>query len=80
MNKLEAPKSEANDSKNPGTRASRKVTFGAHSRFAVFAVHTRGDAVQWFVADGEAKDDVADGPAIVRQEDSFAAAISGLAD
>lgn len=68
---------EKNDPLKKGQFASKKVLFGEHHRYCVFAVHTRFDAVQWFVNDAEtlAKDG---GPETIRQEDSLEAALEGL--
>ncbi len=41
-----------------GQFASEKVLFGEFSRFALVAVHTRFEAVQWFVFDAEKVDDL----------------------
>lgn len=64
-----------NDPAKAGQLASRKVSFGDLSRFAVAAVHTRFDAVSWFVWDAEQTDDVTGGPAIVWQAATFAEAV-----
>lgn len=46
-----------NDPSRAGQRASRRALFfGPHKRFAVYAVHTRFEAVQWFVSDAETPD------------------------
>lgn len=73
-----APKSAANNSRQAGSLASRKVTFGDHSRYAVAAVHTRFDAVEWFVWDAERIDPLFDAPEVIRQAPTFAAAVEGL--
>jgi hypothetical protein len=68
---------DANQPTWAGRRASLKTLFGHNSRFALFAVHTRFDAVQWFVTDAEKPD--ADGtPSVVRQEVSPRLAVKGL--
>jgi hypothetical protein len=33
-----------------GSLASRKVLFGEYNRYALYAIHIRFDAVEWFVA------------------------------
>lgn len=63
-----------------GQLASRRVSFGTFSRFAVAAVHTRFDAVSFFVWDAERADELTGLPAVVRQADSLEAAIAGLED
>jgi hypothetical protein len=68
-----------NDSRIPGKPASHKVTFGPFNRYAVYAVHTRFDAVCWMVEDAETPDEPCGLPAsIIRQEDTLAEAIEGL--
>jgi hypothetical protein len=71
------PRVPANDPARKGELAARKQTFGDYRRYAVAPVHTRFDAVEWFVWDAEL---AADGePAVViRQEPTLEAAISGL--
>lgn len=74
---MNAPRTAPNDPAQAGRLASRKVTFGDLSRFAVAAVHTRFEAVQWFVWDADCPDE--DGaPTVIRQADSFAKAGAGL--
>lgn len=44
----------ANIQNNPnlkGSLAAKKIIFGDYSRYAVAPVHTRFDAVEWFVWD-----------------------------
>ncbi len=72
----------------PGTLASRKVTFGPLSRYAVFAVHTRDldadlaerrvDGVEWLVTDADVPNAWSEGPAVIRQAETFAEAVAGL--
>lgn len=68
----------SNNPNKKGELASRKVTFGPWSRYAVFAVHTRFDRVQFFVADAERPDPVTNGPEIIRQADTLEEALTGL--
>ena len=68
--------STANEPARKGQLASRKVTFGEHRRYAVAAIHTRFDAVEWFVWDAEVMD--GDVPAVIRQEPTLAEALRGL--
>jgi hypothetical protein len=68
------------DKNNPNLAsklASDKVLFGECSRYALFAVHTRFDAVQWVVADAESPDHTGL-PRIVRQADTPEQAVAGL--
>ncbi len=53
-------------------------TFGAFGRYRVFAVHTRFDAVQWFVKDAECIDELTELPAVIRKADTKAEAMKGL--
>lgn len=66
---------EANDPAKRGALAGRKIT-GEGSRFAVAPVHTRFDAVQWFVWDADV--DEGDGPVVVRQAATYTEAVRGL--
>lgn len=61
-----------------GRLAGRKRFFGDYSRYAVFPVHTRFEAVEWFVADAEVTDEVTGLPAVIRQAASKAEAVAGL--
>ena len=58
-----------NDPDRAGARASRLRKFGHHGRFAVYAVHTRGDAVQWFVQDAETPDPLTGLASVIGQYD-----------
>ena len=49
--------SVVNDPARKGQRAGRNIFYGEHHRFAVYPVHTRLDAIQWFVADAETPDE-----------------------
>ena len=61
-----------------GTLAAHKQFFGDHGRFAVAPIHTRFDAVEWFVWDAEKTDN--EGLAeVVRQAETIEAAMDGLA-
>jgi hypothetical protein len=66
-----------NDPARKGELAARKQLFGGNSRYAVAPVHTRFDAVQWFVWDAETLDDTGL-PAVIRQADSLDEALTGL--
>lgn len=68
-----------NNPRKAGQRATRQQLFGDYSRYAVYAVHTRFEAVEWFVADAETTDEATGLPAIIRQEPTMVQAVEGLA-
>ena len=71
------PDSRPNDPRRPGQRASVSLTFGEFGRYMLYAVHTRFDAVSWFVQDAETPD--AEGYAtVIRQEPTPELAVAGL--
>ena len=62
-----------------GQLAARKVLFGDCSRYAVAPVHTRFDAVEWFVWDAEHPRRNGDGRAhVIRQAATLEEALYGL--
>lgn len=65
-----------NDPAKAGQLVAKKATFGDLSRFAVAPVHTRFDAVEWFVWDADQTDPVTDGPVVIRQKATFAEAVA----
>lgn len=68
-----------NDPTKAGQLAARKRLFGDCSRFAVAPVHTRFDAVTWFVWDAEHPWVDGDGkPGVIRQADTLESAVHGL--
>jgi len=67
-----------NNPKLAGQLAAKKELFGGHSRFAIAPIHTRFDAVEWFVWDAEKIDPVTGGPDVIRQEQTKAEALAGL--
>jgi len=67
-----------NNPKFAGQVACTQELFGECRRYAVYAIHTRFDRVEWVVRDAELVDPVTGGSAIIRQEDTKSAAISGL--
>ncbi len=71
-----ANKAQANDPSRKGQIASPKIAFGDYKRYAIYAVHTRFDAVSWFVADCDVDD--CGMPGIIRQEPTIAEALRGL--
>ena len=69
---------ELNNNPNlAGCHASNAETFGEFGRYQVYAVHTRFDAVSWFVADAEITDALGYAE-IIRQEPSYELAVAGL--
>jgi len=55
-----------------GTHATDKVIFGACSRYAVYAIHTRFDNISWIVEDSEVYDyDNSNKPTIIARADSL---------
>lgn len=76
MKNLKQPKVQKNDPARAGQLASRKLIFGDLSRYAVAAVHTRFDAVQWFVWDAASPLPGDLGLAVVRQAATFDEAVA----
>lgn len=71
-----------NPKNNPvlkGSLATKKQLFGDYSRYAVAAVHTRFDAVEWFVWDAEHPLSDMNHAEVIRQAPTMAEAIKGLA-
>ena len=71
------PNLPANNPALRGQPAARKVLFGGNSRYAVAPVHTRFDALQFFVWDAET-DDGTGCPQVIRQGDTLAEVLNGL--
>lgn len=68
-----------NDPTKRGQLAARKRLFGDLSRYAVAPVHTRFDAVQWFVWDADnAWMDETGKPGVIRQAATLEEALKGL--
>ena len=61
-----------------GSLAAPKQFFGDHSRFAVAPVHTRFDAVEWFVWDAEHPLSTLQRAEVIRQAATLDEAIAGL--
>lgn len=72
------PSKIQNDPARRGELAARKVLFGDGKRYAVAPLHTRFDAVTWFVWDAEGPEAEYGAPQIIRQEDTLEAAVRGL--
>jgi hypothetical protein len=78
----------ANDPAKKGKLAERKCLFGLDCRYAVAPVHSRFDALGWFVWDSQTQDEETYGPAdpkmgvthpaVIRISKTFEEAISGL--
>jgi len=62
-----------------GSLAAPKQYFGEASRYAVAPVHTRFDAIEWFVWDAEHPNSNLDHAEIIRQAETLEEAVSGLA-
>ncbi len=69
--------STINNPERAGHVASGYLTFGRHSRYAVMSVHTRFDAIEWFVKDSEKIDEYGMS-SIIRQCPTLTEAIAGL--
>lgn len=68
-----------NDPSRAGELAARKILFGEFRRYAVAPIHTRFDAVSWFVWDAHVPDEECGGiPSVIRQADTKEEAMSGL--
>jgi hypothetical protein len=71
-------KTYTNDVTRKGQLAARKQLFGDCSRYAVAPVHTRFDAVQWFVWDAEITCADTGLPEVIRQAETLAEALQGI--
>lgn len=69
---------QPNNPSRKGQRASAIVDFGMGDRYSVAAMHTRFDAVEWFVWDFWQQDPQTGRHPIIRQEPTLEAAIAGL--
>ena len=69
---------QANDPTRAGQSASEATIFGQFNRYRVEAIHTRFDAVDWFVFDAEWPDEVTGEPSVIRQASTRADAVLGL--
>ena len=61
-----------------GQLAAKKELFGGHSRYAIAPIHTRFDAVQWFVWDAEQIDVQTGFASVIRQTQTKQEALVGL--
>lgn len=78
-------KIQCNDFAKAGKLASKKVTFGPFSRFAVAALHTRDltdlgvpNKAHFFVWDADEEDLECGGPATIRIAPTLTEAVAGL--
>lgn len=71
-------KVEKNNPKRAGELASKKVRFGQFGRYAVAAIHTRFDSVEWFVWDAEHPRSSLQRAEVIRQASTYDEAIAGL--
>jgi hypothetical protein len=67
-----------NNPARKGELADRKHLFGDCSRYAVAPVHTRFDAVQWFVWDAEITCRETGLPEVIRQAETLTQALQGI--
>ncbi len=74
---LSFSKVPTNNPDRKGQLAARKQFFGQFSRFAVAPVHTRFDAIEWFVWDASLAKDGELAP-VIRQAATLEEAIRGL--
>lgn len=70
----------ANDPSKKGKLAARKQLFGDNKRYAVAPLHTRFDAIEWFVWDANVYADETGMPEVIRQCSTLEEAISGLGE
>lgn len=63
-----------------GELAAKREFFGGWSRYAIAPIHTRFDAVEWFVWDAEKIDPDTKRSTVIRQAATKEAAMSGLND
>lgn len=67
-----------NDPARKGQLAAPKRLFGDFRRYAVAPIHTRFDAVEWFVWDAMSWEPDGTNPAVIRQASTEAEAVAGL--
>lgn len=72
------PSVPANNPSLKGSLAARKQFFGDNSRYAVAPIHTRFDAVEWFVWDAEHPLSSLSRAEVIRQADTLEEALRGL--
>lgn len=69
----------ANNPAIKGQPATRKQFFGPRGRYAVAPIHTRFDALEWFVWDAEHSLSDISHAEVIREAATLEEAISGLA-
>jgi hypothetical protein len=67
-----------NEIAKAGQMAARRKFLFDGNRYALFPVHSRFGAIEWFVADAESLDPVTGLPEIIRQEPTAEKAVEGL--
>lgn len=67
-----------NNPKLAGQLAAKKELFGGHSRYAIAPIHTRFDAVEWFVWDAEQIDKQTGFASVICQAQTKQEALVGL--
>lgn len=72
------PSVPANNPSLKGSPAAKKQFFGENSRFAVWPVHTRFDAIEWFVADAAHPASDMTRAEVIRQSATLEEALRGL--
>lgn len=72
------PRKLANDPTRAGQLAARKKLFGDACRYAIAPVHTRFDAIEWFVWDAELPDPLTGFPSVIRQAPTIERALDQL--
>lgn len=77
MHSLSFSRLPANNPALRGQLAARKQLFGDSSRYAVAPIHTRFDAIEWFVWDANRLDKQGK-PEVIRQAGTLDQAIQGL--
>jgi hypothetical protein len=72
------PSVPANNPAQRGSLAAKKQRFGDNGRYAVAPVHTRFDAVEWFVWDAEHPLSDLSHAEVIRQAETLEEALRGL--
>lgn len=78
MPALSFPTTLKNNPELRGSPAARKQRFGENGRYAVAPVHTRFDAVEWFVWDAEHPLSDINHAEVIRQAATLEEALRGL--
>lgn len=75
---LSFPATIKNDPARKGELATRKQFFGENRRYAVAPIHTRFDALEWFVWDAEHPLSDLNQAEVIRQAETLEEALRGL--